>query len=56
MQKEGLKPENFDGKIRLTDVSFCYPSRPTVQVTGFSACVTCIPLIVPDAATDFKQA
>ena len=29
----GLKPEKFDSDVRLTDVSFCYPSRPTVQVT-----------------------
>ena len=31
--EEGIKPEKFDSDVKLTDVSFCYPSRPTVQVT-----------------------
>ena len=31
--EEGLKPKKFDSDVRLTDVSFCYPSRPSVQVT-----------------------
>ena len=30
---QGLKPEKFKSDVRLTDVSFCYPSRSTVQVT-----------------------
>lgn len=29
----GLKPEKFDSDVKLTDVSFCYPSRPSVQVS-----------------------
>ena len=31
--EKGLKPEKIDSDVRLTDVSFCYPSRPSVQVT-----------------------
>ena len=30
--EEGLKPEKIDSDVRLTDVSFYYPSRPSVQV------------------------
>jgi len=31
---EGLKPEKFDSDVRLTDVTFYYPSRPSVQVSA----------------------
>ena len=48
--EEGLKPEKFDSDVRLTDVSFYYPSRPGVQVTTI-VFTACIPSIVPDCLT-----
>ncbi|KAK2746070.1 multidrug-resistance transporter mdr5 [Myotisia sp. PD_48] len=32
MSDEGLKPESVEGGLELTDISFSYPARPTVQV------------------------
>jgi ATP-binding cassette subfamily B (MDR/TAP) protein 1 len=32
MSDQGLKPEAVEGDLELTDVSFWYPARPTVQV------------------------
>ena len=32
--KEGYVPDKIEGRIKFRDVSFRYPSRPTVQVTG----------------------
>ena len=32
--EEGLKPEKFDSDLKLTDVSFFYPSRSSVRVSA----------------------
>lgn len=32
MSDEGLKPEKIYGDLELSDASFYYPARPTVQV------------------------
>ena len=40
--EEGLKPEKFDSDLKLTDVSFSYPSRSSVQVIP----ITCISLLI----------
>ena len=40
--EEGLKPEKFDSDLKLTDVSFSYPSRSNVQVIP----ITCVSLLI----------
>lgn len=32
VSEEGIKPGTVDGELELSDVSFWYPARPTVQV------------------------
>lgn len=32
LSEKGLRPENIEGNIRFTDVTFRYPARPDVQV------------------------
>lgn len=51
--EQGLKPEKFDSDVKLVNVSFSYPSRPTVQVRNLI--VTCMLLTVPDLPTGAGQ-
>ena len=51
---KGLRPESFDSDVKLTGVSFCYPSRPDIQVMAVS--LTRLTVIVHNCSTGVGRA
>ena len=38
MKSKGIKPKHFESDVTISYVSFCYPSRPQIQVHKYNCC------------------